>query len=1095
MKFILMLSFVGIMQVSASVYSQNTKISFSMVDKSLKEVLNEIEKSTEFRFFYNDNFLDLNREVTVKADEQKVEEVLDNLLANSEVAYKVLDNNLIVITSKSMLQQQQRITGTITDASTGETLPGVNVFIEGTTIGAITDIDGKFSLQQPDPNSVLVFSFIGYLTQKVPFTGQTTVNVALASDVQKLDEVIVVGYGTQTKRSVTGSIQTVSSGDIKNIPVTQVTQSLQGKLAGVQINQGTGVPGSALNVRIRGAGSISAGSSPLYVIDGFPINGDMSNINPEEIETITVLKDAASTSLYGSRAANGVVMITTKRATSSKTEVGFNAYYGMQSLPEKGRPDMMNATEFAQFKKESYEDLGIAVPEAWQNPESYGVGNDWYDIMFRQAPIQDYSLSLSTKTDKMSVSAIGGYFNQAGILINSGYSRYSLRINSDFKVNDKVTIGFNLAPTYSTNFTPSSDGSFIGGGLLANALQTWPMVPYINADGTLPLYGYIPGLGTFTTANFYRAAQEIKTTSNNLRLLSNAFVQYSPIKGLVLKSSLNIQLGNTGSKFFNPSTSSTSFSTAPPVTATGRYNSGQGISWLSESTATYAKTFGDHNFEILGGYTTQKSTDTSLGITVTNFPDDRISTATSATVRTASTSEISEWSMVSYLARLTYDYKGKYLVTASVRRDGSSRFGANNKWGNFPSVSLGWIASEESFFPKNDVLTFMKLRGSYGLTGNNNIGNYASYASVNLGQNAIFGSTIAAGSAVANLSNPMLGWETTSQLDLGADFGLWNNRISLNYDFYVKNTYDMLYSFSIPPSSGFSSYLGNSGELKFWGHELALTSRNTVGKFKWTSNVNVTFGDNKVVSLAPGITAIISGGHISKVGERIGLFYGLIQDGVYVDQADYDASPKAAQSAVGTIKFRDVNGDGIILNSSELANGDQTVIGDPTPKYLFGITNTFEYKNFDLSIVASGSVGNDIANRFEQGTTNLDGPFNILKEVKYRWRSPENPGLGKYGTTTKATGMERDWFNSRFIKKGDYLTIKNVTLGYNLPVNKIKFMTRLRVYASVQQLYVFTKYPGNNPEVSSSANALTLGDDNTSYPVARTFTFGVNMGF
>lgn len=993
----------------------------------------------------------------------------------------------------TLLAQQQRITGTITDATTNETLPGVNVRIEGTTIGAISDIDGKFSLQLPDPSARVVFSFIGYVTQTIPYTGQTVIDVRLAPDVQNLDEVVVVGYGTQTKRSVTGSIQSVSSGDIKNIPVTQVTQSLQGKLAGVQINQGTGVPGQAMQVRIRGAGSISAGSTPLYVIDGFPISGDMSNINPEEIETITVLKDAASTSLYGSRAANGVVMITTKRALVGKTDIGFNAYYGMQQLPEKGRPEMMNATEFAQFKKESYEDLGVAVPAAWQDPESYGVGNDWYDIMFRNAPIQDYSLSLSSRTDKFSVSAIAGYFNQEGILINSGYSRYSLRINTDFKVNNKVTLGFNLAPTYSTRFSPSSDGSFIGGGLLANALQTWPMVPYINPDGTLPLYGYIPGLATFTTANFYRAAQEIKTTSNTSRLLSNAFIQYEPISGLVLKSSLNIEYGTSGSKFFNPSTSSTSFSVAPPVTARATYGSGDNISWLSETTATYNKTVGDHSFEALAGYSTQQSTDNSLNIAVENFPDDRISAAGTATVRTSSTSNVQEWALISYLARLTYDYKGKYMVTASVRRDGSSRFGADNKWGNFPSVSLGWIPTEESFFPKNNVLTFMKVRASYGLTGNNNIGNYSSYASVNLGQNAIFGSTINAGSNVGNLSNPTLGWETTSQFNVGADLGFLDNRINLNYDYYVKRTYDMLYSFSIPQSSGFSSFLGNSGELKFWGHEIALTSRNTVGKFKWTTNVNITFGDNKVVSLAPGIDAIYQGGHISKVGERLGLFYGLYWDGVYDNQEEYDNSAKANRSAVGTIKFRDMNGDGVILNTD--TGGDRVVIGDPTPKYLFGITNTFNYQNFDLSVVASGSVGNEIANRFEQGTTNLDGPFNILKEVKYRWRSPENPGAGKYGTTKYQTGMERDWFNSRFIKKGDYLTIKNVTLGYNVPVNKIRFMSRLRVYASVQQLAVFTKYPGNNPEVSSSANALTLGDDNTSYPVARTYTFGVNMGF
>jgi TonB-linked SusC/RagA family outer membrane protein len=1011
----------------------------------------------------------------------------------------------------SSLQQQQTITGTVTDDVTGETLPGVNVKIEGTLIGNITDANGKYTLQKPDQNAVVLFSFIGYVTQRITYTGQSVIDVKLASDVQSLNEVVVVGYGTQTKRSMTGSIQSVVATEIKDVPVTQVTQSLQGKLAGVQINQGTGVPGLGMNVRIRGAGSITAGSAPLYVIDGFPVSvdntansintGGLNNINPDEIESITVLKDAASTSLYGSRAANGVVLITTKRGTSGKSEVGFSAYYGFQALPKKGIPEIMNGTEFAQFKKESYEDLGQPVPAAFQNPESYGEGYNWYDAMFRTAPVQDYTLSLSSRGDKFSVATVAGYMNQEGIMINSGYSRYSLRINSDYKVNDKVSMQFNLAPTYTTRYAASSDGMFWANGLLNNALLAWPILPYKNPDGTLPISSFLPGLSAFPSPNYYRAAQEIKTTTNSTRVLSNASIAFEPVKGLILKSAANIELGAGDSKNFQPSTSTTGFAVLPPVTATLNLRSDWNISWLLENTATYTKSIGDHNFDVLAGYSTQQFTGNTMSIRATTFPDDRISDPDAATTipLNGTDGEKQEWALISYIGRLNYDFRGKYLISASIRRDGSSRFAVDNKWGNFPSVSLGWITSDESFFPKSKVLTFMKVRGSYGLTGNNNIGNYTQYAAVNFGANYVFGTTTASGTNVNNLANPKLGWETTSQLNIGTDIGFLDNRISLAYDYYVKRTYDMLYDFSIPRSSGYNTFTGNSGELKFWGHEIAITSRNMVGKFKWTSNVNITFGDNKVVSLAPNVNAIYQGGHISKIGQRIGLFWGLVQEGVYVDQADYDASPKFAQSAVGTIKFKDMGGpggtgpDGVIRDTD--TDGDRVVIGDPTPKYLFGITNTFNFMNFDLSIVASGSVGNDIANRFEQGSTNLDGPFNILKEIKYRWRSPSNPGLGKYGTTMRATGMERDMFNSRFINDGSFLTIKNITLGYNVPVSKVKFMSRLRVYASVQQAFVFTKYKGNNPEVSNSANVLTLGDDNASYPVARTFTFGVNMGF
>lgn len=1012
---------------------------------------------------------------------------------------------LLLLSANAVLAQSQRVSGIVKDEK-GQPVQGVSVMVKGSSSGTATTSDGKFFINAP-VNATLVFTSVGFAAKEVEINNRENIDVQLTSQSAALGEVIVVAYGNTTKKTTTGAVQTVSTKELQDIPAAQVTQKLQGKLAGVQINQTTGKPGQGMQVRIRGQASILAGSDPLYVVDGFPIVGDISNINPDEIESITVLKDAASTSLYGSRAANGVILIQTKSAKSGKTSIGVNAYYGFQQVPEKGRPDMMNATEFAQFKKESFEDLGVAVPEVFQNPSQYGEGTDWYGGMLQTAPIHNYSVSLSSNKERFSTSATTGYFDQDGVMLNSNYKRFSLRINSEFKATDKVKVGLNVAPTYAINNIPSSDGAFYAifidpvrsGGLLYNALLTWPMLPYKNDDGTLPLTAWIPGAGGFPTPNWYRSVQEITNTTKTSRLLSNAYIEYQPIQGLSLKSSVNVDLGNERFNNFNPSTASTGFASLPPVTASAVESSNQYNSWLWENTAVYKKTISNHNFELLAGYTAQKFHGDYTQIRATDFPDDRIHTIQTALNidRTATFDDKQEWGLISYIGRLNYNYKGRYILTAAIRRDGSSRFGADNKWGNFPSVSAGWVASDEQFLQHIKNLSFLKVRASYGVTGNNNIGNYTQYANVSTITNAIFGNTVASGASVTSLSNANLGWETTKQIDAGVDISLFNNRINFSYDYYTKRTSNLLYNVAVPQESGFSSFTGNIGELKFWGHEFTLGTKNLTGNFKWSTDINISINKNKVLSLAPGIERIYSDANITMVGQPLGLFYGLIQEGVYVDQADFDKSPKYVLSQVGTIKFKDVNGDGVITYGGD--DDDRTIMGNPWPKFLYGITNSFAYKNFDLTIVGSGSYGNDILRRTEQGTTNLDGVFNVLADVKDRWRSPENPGSGKYGTTKYATFMERDFNNSRFVSDGSFFTIKNITLGYMVPVKRSKTISSVRVYASVQQAYVFTKYPGVNPEVSTDAtgravSALNQGNDWGTYPVPRTYTFGVNVG-
>lgn len=995
------------------------------------------------------------------------------------------------------------VSGVITSSS-GETLPGVSVSEKGGKNVANSDAKGVYKIKVSKQDAVLIFSFVGYKTLMTPVSGRTSINAQLIEETQALDEVVVVAYGNTTQRTSTGALQTVNAKELQDIPAAQITQKLQGKLSGVQISQPSGKPGQGLQVRIRGGASISTGASPLYVVDGFPIAGDISNINPDEIENITVLKDAASTSLYGSRAAFGVVVVTTKGAKSGQTNISASIYAGTQQVPQKGRPDMMNGAEWAQFKKEYYEDLGQPVPALLQNPAQYGEGYDWYDAMLRTAPLTNYSVSINTNKENFSSSVVAGYFKQQGVLLNSDYERFSVRLNSLFKVNDQIKAGFNLAPTHTVNNSPSTDGMFFGGGgLINNALLTPPVLNFQNADGSYPVSVTKAGITTFPTPNWVRSIQDITNKNRDNRILSNAYVEYEPIAKLVVKSSINVDFAQSLFHSFQPSTASRAFASTPSSLSASLFDSNyQYQSWLSENTASYSRQINKHGFDVIAGFTKQKYRSDYSTISGSNYPDDRIETIAAALVKNNPTSEIQEWSLTSFLARFNYNYQGKYLLGASIRRDGSSRFGAENKWGNFPSVSAGWVISQESFLRDSKLISFLKLRGSFGVTGNNNIGNYTQYPTVSSSANSAFGGTTASGVAVTNLGNDLLGWETTKQLDLGIDLALFNNRISLTYDYYNKKTSDLLFSLSVPRESGFSSFTGNVGEIRFWGHEFGVNSNNLVGKLKWSTNFNIAFSDNKVLALSSLSDRLYSANgtarSITRVGERIGQFWGLVQDGVYRDQADFDSSPKNINSQVGTIKFRDLNGDDVIKYGDE--EGDRTVIGNPFPKFVFGLTNSFSYRNFDLAIVASGSYGNDIARMMDEGTTNLDGVFNVLREVKDRWRSPQNPGAGKYGKTTGSTADDRAQFHTRFVQDGSYLTIKNITLGYTLPTDKIRALKSVRFYASIQQAFVFTNYDGLNPEIGTdfngnAPNSLTQGLDYSAFPVPRTFTLGLNVNF
>ncbi|WP_420149441.1 SusC/RagA family TonB-linked outer membrane protein [Spirosoma sp.] len=1015
------------------------------------------------------------------------------------------------------------VSGQVLDEK-GNGLPGVSVVVKGSAKGTNTDEQGNYKIAVPNAQSVLVFSFVGYQSKEVPVAGKTTLNVSLTAGDQTLNEVVVVGYGSQLKKEVTGAVQTVSAAEIKDLPVSQIGQKLQGRLAGVQINQTTGKPGQGINIRIRGQVSVSAGSDPLYVVDGFPITGNIAQLNPDEIEDLSILKDAASTSLYGSRAANGVVLITTKKGKPGQTNVSFSAFTGLQKVPVRGRIKMLDAVQFAQFKKDFYEDQLLPVPDIFQNPAQYeGKNNDWYDALLRVAPLQSYNLSVSNNTEKSNTSLVAGIFNQDGVVLNNKYKRYSLRLNSNYNLSNRVSVGFNVAPSYVFDNTPRTDGDR-GTGILFNALHTWPIMPIRDANGELTKFNTLPSStgNIYAYPNWVRAANELINETKNTNLLANAYVQYRPITGLTLKSTMNIEYQNSKFFFFNPSTATSSINVPIPTTAVSIRQGLENTSWLNENLATYSKSFNDHNFELLAGFTNQWYRQEFSRIQADTYSDDRLPTIQGAINinRGGTNNGINQWTLTSYLSRLTYNYKGKYLFTAAIRADGSSRFGANNQFGTFPSASVGWVVSDEDFLKSTPQVSFAKIRASYGVIGNNNIGNYTSYALVNNTTNAVFGSTVATGSVIRTLANPNLGWETTRQFDAGLDLGLFNDRIQFIYDFYTKRTTNLLYAVQVPQESGFTNFNDNIGEIKFWGHEFSLTTKNTTGRLKWTTNANVSINRNQVIALAPGIDRVYGTFHITQVGKPFGQFYGLVKEGYYQNAEELRTSPIIpGRSAIGTIKMKDVNGDGVITYGGD--QDDRTIIGNPFPKFTYGITNDLKYGNFDFSITGSGSYGNQLWVRHLYSTANLDGVFNMVEGVKDRFRVQNTiqninnvptrvatnvitQGAGQFGAVNNGgnfTGIERDWNSTQFLADASFFTIKNITLGYSIgAINKL--FKSARVYASAQQVYIFTNYWGGpNPETSGQADGggdggnLSQGVDWSNYPVPRTYTIGVNLNF
>ncbi len=972
----------------------------------------------------------------------------------------------------------------------GAAMAGVSVVVRGTNNGTVTDTDGSFTLPDVPTDATLEFSFIGYETISIPVNGNNPINITLQIDDETLEEVVVVGYGTQRKSDVTGSLSSVSSREIKSVPATGVGQALQGRAAGVQVTTSSNAPGGGVSIRIRGGNSINAGNEPLYVIDGFPVyNENGSNLNPNEIESIEILKDASATAIYGSRGANGVVMITTKRGKAGQNRIDFESYYGMQEV--QNTIPMLNATEYAQLVNDAQTNAGRAAIFTPEQVAGFGEGTNWQNEIFQNAPIQNYQLTFSGGSDKTRYAISGNFFQQEGVIMESEYSRASVRVNLDQKISNRFNISTNLNFIRAVNnAVPTDADGGTGGTVVYGALNFSPTQPVYNADGTLTVFN-TPGRIQIGSP----VAQAIGTDNRIMgsRLIGNFFADYNILQGLTLRVSVGADVN------YSKNADYISRLTTVGTSASGRgtITNNQTNTWLNENTLTYVKSLNDvHNFTILAGYTMQGSRFESVRAAAQGFANDILgfeNLGSGSTVLTPASSA-SEWQLNSYIGRVNYDFNNKYLLTATVRADGSSRFGEGNKWAVFPSASVAWRVTQEDFLRNNDLLSDLKIRASYGLSGNQEIGTYQSLAALAT-QNANFGNVVSIGIGPSRVANPDLKWETTAQANVGIDLGLFKNRLSITADYYEKETTDLLLSVPLPFTSGYASALQNLGSVQNKGFELGINSTNVTGAFTWTTNFNIATNETEVLNLGTQTEFLAgeSSGHLQlpnsgivRVGEPIGVFYGYVTTGIFQNQAEVDASAQKTLKP-GDRRYVDQNGDGTI-NAA-----DRVILGQAQPKIFGGLTNTFSFAGFELSVFLQGVSGNSILNinRFE--LESLTGVSNQSRATLDRW-TPSNPS----NTIPRANAVNNPYvISSRQVEDGSYLRIKNINLSYSLPTSLLKSirMNSLKIYVSAQNYFTFTDYSGYDPEVNRfGQSTLSQGIDYGSYPNNRILLFGLNVG-
>lgn len=1039
------------------------------------------------------------------------------LRALTKARWCLLTNLLLVwflsAASPALAQEdksQQAISGKVVDVSDASSLPGVNVLVKNSTLGTVTDTEGNFKLTVPDDTQTLVFSSVGYVTKEVEIGTQTIINVSMEDDVQSLSEVVVIGYGTVKKENLTGAVAQVKAEALEERAITSVSEGLAGQLAGVQVQQTSGVPGAGLEIRIRGNNTITASSEPLYVVDGIPMD-EINGLNPNDIASIEVLKDASSAAIYGARGAGGVVLLTTKQGKKGKPTFDFDAYYGLQQVDRI--VDVMNTQEYTAYGiwKNNVEYLRTggdlndpleARPEERRYPESYLrpdelPDNNWQNIIYRLAPMQSYQLTASGGGDIGSFMLSGAYLSQDGVISHTGYQRINFRLNTNLNVGERLRLGMNVAPSFSTQNDPDSQGK----ESVVHHVQNMP--PYVPRNSNTEELGYAEGAGTFPNP-LMRLAQVHDETREN-KILTNVWGEFSITDNLRFRSQFGYNLRQVRGSYFKPSNVNRGKPSFGDAEVRDWYD------WSLQNTLTYSKIFNEvHDINILLGQSAERSKFYRIRAKADGYPNDLIySLNVAANPLNAQTNE-NENALASFFGRVQYNFQDKYLLSASVRQDGSSRFGSDTKWGLFPSASVGWKIDRESFLNNAEWLTLLKVRASWGKTGNDRIGNYDHIPLLEVDNYSLNGA-IVSGLAPDALGNPNLGWETTTTKNIGIDIGAFGNRLQVSLDGYMNDTEDLLLNVPVPAISGFSSNRENIGAVQNKGLEMEINSRNLTGALSWTTSFNIARNVNEVKSLGEEDAPLIFGtwGHdayITQVGEPIGSYYMLKSDGLLMPE-DFDSEgnalvPIAKGQEPGNIQIVDVNGDG------EITVEDQTIVGDNYPDFIWGLTNTFRFKGFDLRILLQGSQGGDV---FFLGARHLDNGGDSKNQLSRWLRAWKPPYEGGQNPIPEGHGVDMSWdgktpnpfgenpdYNDTWVYDASFVRIRNITLGYDLPLGLIDRVgiRKARIYLMADNVFTWNYYPGATPETNSAGNNTTRpGTDYGTYPLSRRYNVGINVTF
>ncbi len=1136
MKLTVLLVSATLFQVSAAVNAQ--EVTIKVRNASLQHIFKTIKKQTGYDFLYLSEDLKGSSPVSLHIDGEPLADVLATCFADQPLTYEIKNTTVLVRKKAPGLPghlraqaavQQREISGKVTNEN-GEPLEGVTVAVKGTTAAVTTDAEGRYRISVQPASRTLSFNLLGHQMQEVTLSAASAVDVVMPLSMSGLDEVVVVGYGTQKRASVTAAISSVPMSELQDMPVSNVATAMQGKIPGVVIQQNNGAPGSTPAIKVRGFGSINAGNSPLIVVDGNIVSADVfAQLSTIDIESIDVLKDASSSAIYGSRGANGVIMVTTKKGKAGVSTVNLDVFAGVQNMLRK--MEMINSQQFAEFGRDASNNAYLDnVPGANINdpndvrPTSFlrykyprGEVLDWFDfddpvkvanlpyhdyqdLIFRSAAMSSYQLSLSGGSDRTRYSVSGSYLDQAGIVMGSDLKRYNVRANIETQVLPKLKMGVTLIPTFRVSNEILAAGHWAGNSVIAAALTAMPMAPIYAADGVTyssqtelaPAYNY-PGV-TNPVANI----TERYDRRNTANLVANAYASYDILENLTYRASGNVNFAGNRRNMYRSSRMPLN-QILPPSVATGTAESDQGLSWLFNHILDYKSTFADHH--ALGALIGMESTRyafQSSSATGNAFPNDLVPTlnASASGATTTATSELVENSTVSYFARINYAYQDKYLVNVSVRRDGSSIFGPDRRWGSFPAVSVGWRISEERFLQQVNGLSELKLRASYGLSGNNAFTTNYPHAALLSTDNYAFNNVLANGLFASSPENRRLSWEKNEQIDVGLDLGLFDHRLYVTADYYDRTTKDLLLSVNVPTITGFNTVVQNIGKMQNRGWEFSATSRNFTGSFTWQTNANLSFNRNKVLALGPTGDPIRSGTgvgetNITIIGQPIGSFFGYRQLGVFMNQAELDAHPHDATSRPGDVKYADVNKDG------KFNADDREIIGNNQPDFIYGLNNSFSYAGFDLNIAIQGTQGGEILHLARRFYENLEGNANQMVMVLNRWRSEADPGNGFTPRANARTTGQNNAVSSRWVEDASYLRIQHVTLGYKLPAATTSRwnIQQVRIYVSAQNLHTWTNYTGYNPEVSNYEGALTGGVDYGSFPLARTISAGINIGF